>query len=976
MDENNFSLQVTEFIFMLVVDLMFLVGLVMAMLPLGIWRQAAFAVMKRNFSGYFSNPTGYVFLCLFVLLTSFAAFWPHEFFTTNLANFDQLNQFLPYIMLIFIPAITMSIWAEERRQGTDELLLTLPAKDFDIVIGKYFAAVLVFTVSLLFSQLSNYTVLLWMTGGDLDNLMLFSTYLGYWFMGIAMISLGMVASFLTNNLTVGFIFGAAFNAPLAFFSDADVILSDPTWIQRMFDWSLLQRFEPFGRGFISLPSICYFLGIVAIGIYLSLILIGRRHWLGGRDGTSMFWHFMMRAALVVIMAISAVLIVQHSPLNQLRIDISDSKVNSLSPATTQMLTELRTDDSDKAQPVNIEAYISNNVPNEFVLMKYNLINLLREFDALGGKRIKLRLHNGIDPLSQDAIEAEKKYGIRPVKVRSEQRGAVREDEVVLGIAFTGGTERIVIPFLDYGIPVEYELMRSIDTVRQNSRKTIGIVNTDLYPFGGTIPQQDNQPYPIPKLRIIEELEKQYDVQRVDAASPIDLYEEDEQGKVTGRRYDVLIVMQPSMTTSTELSNVIDAMRSGQPTLIFEDPAPTKFPQIRGSMLPRLLNRNGNKQAEIQNLWSTLDLRPLLTTSLDPQTRKPILLPSIAWQLPETNPYKKNLVLAQPEHLVIKQDTERDARFSSEHPATRGIDELYFQYVGFMAPDGERLTHEKLINSGRVGTVKVFDVMTLVNNPRELVRRRGKAETEVTIGWAIKGSNADAALPETSDQSSRSKDNINAIYIADVDTVADEYMVIRNAPIRNGVEYRYQNVNFILNAVDSLVGEETYLDLRNRQDKHVTLKKLEQVYNEANTKVSDLEIELAKDFETAMNAAQDDIMRSTKDLEEQIKRALQNKKKGKRYDARRLAANQNLLQQRRRDQATRLQNKREELETTRNVEKRAIDIEAESTIQQVQRNYKLAAVIIPPIPPLVVGLIVFTYGRLKEREGISKARRLK
>ena len=89
------------------------------------------------------------------------------------ANFDQLNRFLPYIMLIFIPAITMSVWSEERRQGTDELLLTLPAHDFDIVIGKYFAAVLVFTVSLLFSQLSNYAVLISMTGGDLDSGLLF-----------------------------------------------------------------------------------------------------------------------------------------------------------------------------------------------------------------------------------------------------------------------------------------------------------------------------------------------------------------------------------------------------------------------------------------------------------------------------------------------------------------------------------------------------------------------------------------------------------------------------------------------------------------------------------------------------------------------------------------------------------------------------------------------------------------------------------
>jgi len=109
------NLPIVEFSFMVGVDILFLGVLLFLMMPFGIWRQAAFAVMKRNFVGYFSNPTGYVFLCLFVLLTSFAAFWPHEFFTTNLANFDQLNKFLPYIMLVFIPAITMSTWSEERR---------------------------------------------------------------------------------------------------------------------------------------------------------------------------------------------------------------------------------------------------------------------------------------------------------------------------------------------------------------------------------------------------------------------------------------------------------------------------------------------------------------------------------------------------------------------------------------------------------------------------------------------------------------------------------------------------------------------------------------------------------------------------------------------------------------------------------------------------------------------------------------------
>jgi len=365
---------VLEIVTLLLIDLAF-VGLLMgALVPLAMRKKAAFAVLKRNFVGYFSNPTGYVFLCLFVLLTSFAAFWPHEFFNSNLANLDQLNRYLPFIMLVFIPAITMSIWAEERRQGTDELLLTLPAADFDIVVGKYLAAASVFTTSLLFSQISNYAVLVSLTEGDIDTGLICSTYLGYWFMGLAMIAIGMVASFLTSNLTVGFILGAVFNAPMAFGAFSDVMVSAGAVSRSVSQWSFSEQFDDFGRGVISASALIYFVLLTVVGLYLSMVLIGSRHWRGGRDGHSLFGHYMARALSLVVIAMALNIVFSN---HDVRVDATENRVSSLSPDTRRLIANL-----DSKHPIQIDAYVGAQIPEDYVRVRFELVTLLKEFEAM------------------------------------------------------------------------------------------------------------------------------------------------------------------------------------------------------------------------------------------------------------------------------------------------------------------------------------------------------------------------------------------------------------------------------------------------------------------------------------------------------------------------------------------------------------------------------------------------------------------
>jgi ABC-2 type transport system permease protein len=937
------------------------------------------AIFRRNFISYFSNPTGYVFICVFVLLGSFAAFWPDEFFNANLANLDQLNAWFPYIMLIFIPAITMSIWADEKRQGTDELLLTIPATDFDVVLGKYLAAVAIYSVSLLFSFVCNLGMLGKLGAPDIG--LFIGTYLGYWMVGLAMLATGMVASFLTGNLTVAFILGVVFNAPLVFLNVIDTVVRPTAWTASAKGWSVSEQMSDFGRGVISLSSIVYFLMIVVLMLYLCMVLIGRRHWLGGKNGISVGPHYLVRALALLVCAAGATLLFQNF---NLRADATQEGLNSLSPQTIKQIAEIKPE-----HQVVIEAYISPQVPEEFVQTRVDLINLLKEFQKISKGKIEAKIYTNVEPLTEEAQRAEEQFGITAQDVISKSRGILKQEPVFMGAAITSGLEKIVIPFFERGVPVEYELLRSIVTISQQ-RKRLGVLATDVDLFGGFDMMSMR---PKQKEMLIEELEKQYDVVKVDPNNPII------------EKYDVLLAVQPSSLTAMQLKNFTEAIRNGQPTAIFEDPLPA-FMRAPGTGEPRR-PRQGNPmmmqqqqpepKGDIKQLWDLLGIE-LLEKNARSAFGGVDKDHAVVWQ--NFKPTKLSGIDHFTNEFVFIRKDAPDAQeaFNDKEPASAGLQELLLLFPGAIMKRNAAPTHfEPLVKTGKAsGTIMVKDVMSSANDPGQLRAKEGIASGEEYVLAAhitgkprsadevdaaasadegkkdeaeAKGKDAktEASKKEAGDQ----KGGINVIFVADIDMLISDFFNLRARRTMQGMDFDLDvdNVTFVLNVLDVLAGDLRFVDVRNRQPLHRPLDEIIKQTAQAREDAETAKRVYEKERDDAIEKFEQDYKAKEAEFRDKIEKM---KKDG---NVNRRALEQMQIDMQAALSVSKSRQEQQISEARRSAEKKREQamIQLNDKVRSVQDEYKRWSVFLPPILPLAVAFFVYFNRRAKEREGVSKAR---
>jgi ABC-2 type transport system permease protein len=234
------------------------------------------AIFKRNFLSYFGSPTGYVFIAVFVIVSAGLAFCQDAFFTNNLANLQQLNRWFSVLLVFFVPAVTMALWAEERKQGTLEVLLTLPARDHELVAGKFLAswALLAGGLALTLALPVGISLL-----GRLDWGPVVGGYVGALLLGAAYLAVGQLLSASTENQILAFIlamvvclalYGVGTEAFAGLFADrtASVLRAVGTG----------SRFQSIARGVIDMRDLCYYLSLTLFFLAGCTFAVRARRW--------------------------------------------------------------------------------------------------------------------------------------------------------------------------------------------------------------------------------------------------------------------------------------------------------------------------------------------------------------------------------------------------------------------------------------------------------------------------------------------------------------------------------------------------------------------------------------------------------------------------------------------------------------------------------------------------------------------------
>ena len=232
------------------------------------------AVLKRELRSYFATPLAYVFIVIFLAMSSAFTFFLGNFYERGQADLASFFTFHPWLFLFLVPALSMRLWAEERKSGSIELLMTLPIEVWQAVVGKFLAAWLFTGLAIAL------TFPIWITVNYLgapDNGVILAAYIGSFFMAGGFLAVGACISATTKNQVIAFILSVVV-CFLLLLAGFDLVLNWFSWapqalVDAVASLSFLTHFTNISKGVIDLRDVVYFGVLIATCLYANTIVL-------------------------------------------------------------------------------------------------------------------------------------------------------------------------------------------------------------------------------------------------------------------------------------------------------------------------------------------------------------------------------------------------------------------------------------------------------------------------------------------------------------------------------------------------------------------------------------------------------------------------------------------------------------------------------------------------------------------------------
>jgi ABC-2 type transport system permease protein len=412
------------------------------------------SITRKELDIYFGSPMALIFLGAFLAVTLFTFFWVDPFFARGLADVRPLFNWMPLLLIFLVAALTMRQWSEEQRAGTLEMLLTLPIKPWQLVIGKFLATMTLVAIALLLTLPLAITVALL---GPLDWGPVIGGYLAALLLAAAYAAIGLFVSSRTDNqivalITTGLLGGVFYLVGTTGVTD---FLGNP-WSTLLRAIGTGSRFESIQRGVIDLRDLVYYLSIAGLFLVLNTLSVESKRWSHGTTTRGLRYNTQLAGALL-----SVNLLLLNSwlyPLQGLRLDLTEQQEYTLSQTTKDLLANLQ-------EPLLIRGYISEKSHPLLNPLRPQVEDMLREYAIAGRGRVTAEV---IDPASDPDLEAEanQTYNIQPVPFQVADRYQNAIINSYFDILVRYGDQDVVLSFQDL-IEVEPRPDNTIDVRLRN-----------------------------------------------------------------------------------------------------------------------------------------------------------------------------------------------------------------------------------------------------------------------------------------------------------------------------------------------------------------------------------------------------------------------------------------------------------------------------------------------------------------------------